>query len=381
MHLNLIQNRVKLPNKTYYKTYLIRFILISFLLTSCAKKQFPTLQEIRSSLGGGTNVSHFEQTWKKTSEIFSTDITPKLQQIAQQGFRTVRLPIAFDMYTYPNSSTLQPELLTKLKEIYYICYNLNLKLILTFHYGMMNEHSMYNHDINHVSWIWKQIQAEFKGHGYDYLFFELYNEPTMEAKRWKQTIEKLISYIRHEDDLRIYIVGGSNYNGLNDLIEMGKLKDNRLFYTFHYYEPFIFTHQGAEWTIEKSYMKGFPYPYKRNKMPDFDERAKGTSVEKDYKKYYYEGTYEYINGRINQIANFCYKNDMPLVCTEFGVIDVADEDSRKQYLKDITKSLNQYNIKGMVWDYDQRFIIVNKEGQVLSPIKKWAKKAKKGSRY
>ncbi len=372
---------MKLPYKKNILNKLIKFTLLISLLTSCAKKQFPTLQEIRSSLGGGVNVSLFEQTWTKNADIFSQDLIPKLQLIAQQGFRTVRLPIAFDKYTYPNSSNLQPELLTKLKEIYYACYNLNLKIIFTFHYGFMNEHSIYNHDINHVSWIWKQIQTEFKGHGCEYLFFELYNEPTMEAKRWKETIEKLISYIRHEDELRIYIVGGSNYNGLNDLIEMGKLKDERLFYTFHFYEPFIFTHQGAEWTIEKSYMKGFPYPYKKRLMPDFDQRATGTSVEKDYKKYPYEGTYDYINGRMNQIANYCIKNNMPLVCTEFGVIDSADDNSREQYLKDVTKSLQQYNIKGMVWDYDQRFLITNRQGKIFPSILNWNKRAKKGSKY
>lgn len=355
---------------------LITFLIVLLQFTSCVKKGFPTLPDIRRNLGGGTNLSFFEHTWATPEDLLSTDITPKLNQIAQQGFKTVRLPVAFDLFVYPNSSTLQPQLLTKLKEIYFACYNLKLHLILTYHYGIFDDNSLYNEEINHVSWIWKQVQQEFKGHGYDYLFFELYNEPTMGAYRWKLTAEKLISYIRGEDPNRIYIIGGTNYNGLNDLIELGKLKDNKLFYAFHFYEPYIFTHQGADWTNDKTYMKGFPYPYKRRKMPPMSKDAIGTSVEKDFTKYSYEGTRQYLNDRMNQIANFCEKNNMLVICTEAGVIDSADKISRANYLKDITMSAYQYRIPVMLWDYDQRFSIHEDSTTIIKSLNKWLKKSK-----
>ncbi|MCX6208212.1 MAG: cellulase family glycosylhydrolase [Bacteroidetes bacterium] len=329
---------------------------------------------MRQNLGSGTNVSLLEHTWTLPEELLNTDLTPKLNQIAQQGFKTVRLPVAFDLFVYPNSSTLQPQLLTKLKEIYYVCYNLKLHLIITYHYGIFNDNSLYNSEINHVSWIWKQVQQEFKGHGYDYLFFELYNEPTMGAYRWKLTAEKLISYIRGEDVNRVYIVGGSDYNGLNALIEMGKLNDEKTIYCFHFYEPYIFTHQGADWTKDKTYMTGFPYPYKRRKMPPMSKEALGTSVEKDYNKYYYEGTRQYLNDRMNQIASFCEKNNMLVICTEAGVIDVADKDSRANYLKDITLSAYQYKIPVILWDYDQRFSIHTDSTKIFPSLNKWIKK-------
>jgi endoglucanase len=371
-----------LVKKILINTKLLIFCSITVALlqmTSCTKKGFPTTLEIKRSLGGGVNLSHFEHTWANPDDILKTDITPKLQQIAIDGFRTVRLPVAFDLYTYDKSSTLQPQLLTKLKDIYYTCYNLNLKLILTFHYGVLDENSQYNREIDHVSWIWKQVQKEFKGHGYDYLFFELYNEPTMNNAKWKTTAQKLISYIRHEDNDRIYIIGGSNYNGMNELMDMGKLNDSKLFYTFHYYEPYIFTHQGADWTSDKSFMTGFPYPYKRSKMPPYNPQANGSIVERDYKKYYYEATYENLQKRIFQVVDFCDKNNMPLVCTEFGVINVADDESRNNYIKDITKILNKFGVRAMIWDYDQKFGIkdANSNELKIKSVEKWLKKANK----
>jgi endoglucanase len=373
----LIKSSVKINNPTYKKLILISLCIGVLQFTSCTKKGFPTLPEIRQNLGGGTNVSLFEHTWASPEDILNTDLTPKLNQIAQQGFSTVRLPVAFDLFVYPNSSTLQPLLLTKLKEIYYVCYNLKLHLIITYHYGIFDDNSLYNEEINHVSWIWKQVQQVFKGHGYDYLFFELYNEPTMGAYRWKLTAEKLINYIRSEDKNRVYIVGGTNYNGLNDLIEMGKLNDDKLIYSFHFYEPYIFTHQGADWTSDKTYMKGFPYPYKRRKMPLMSKEALGTSVEKDYNKYTYEGTKQYLDDRMNQIAGFCEKNNMLVICTEAGVINIADEESRANYLKDITQSAYQYKIPVMLWDYDQRFSILQDSTTLFPSLKKWLKKSKK----
>lgn len=370
---------VKIEIKHCKTFILITFSIFLLLFTSCSKRGYPSMSEIRQGLGGGTNLSHFEHVWSLPEDLLNTDLTPKLNQIAAQGFKTVRLPVAFDLFVYPNSSTLQPQLITKLKEIYYVCYNLKLHLILTYHYGPFDENSLYSEEINHVSWIWKQVQSSFKGHGYDYLFFELYNEPIISAYRWKQTAQTLVNYIRHEDPNRYYIIGGTNYNGLNDLIEMGKLNDDKLFYTFHFYEPYIFTHQGADWTSEKTYMKGFPYPYRRRKMPTMSKDAIGTSVEKDYNKYYYEGTKQYLSDRMNQVANFCEKNNMQVICTEAGVIDIADKTSREKYLKDVTMSAYQYRIPVILWDYDQRFTIKEDSTTVLKSLKPWLRKAARGN--
>ncbi len=374
--LNTLSN-VKIKIKISRLAFLITFSLSLLQFTSCVKKGFPTLPDIKRSMGGGTNLSWFEHKWSSPEDLLNADLTPKLNQIAQQGFKTVRLPVAFDLFVYPNSSTLQPQLLTKLKEIYYTCYNLKLHLIITYHYGIFDDNSLYNDDMNRVSWMWKQVQQTFKGHGYDYLFFELYNEPTMGAYRWKLTAEKLINYIRGEDLNRIYIIGGSNYNGLDALIEMGKLNDEKILYTFHFYEPYIFTHQGADWTQDKTYMKGFPYPYRRRKMPLMSKDATGTSVEKDYTKYYYEGTKQYLNDRMSQVSNFCAANKMQLICTESGVIDVADPTSRSNYLKDITASMYQYRIPCMLWDYDQRFSIHQDSTHIFPSLNKWLKKTKR----
>ena len=107
--------------------------------------------------------------------------------------------------------------------------------------------------------------------------------------------------IYNEDKNRIYIIGGTNYNSLDELMQFGKINDDRILYTFHFYEPYIFTHQGAEWTKDKTYITGFPYPYQKNKMPFLPSFAKGTFVERDYEKYSSEATKAYLSERFRNI--------------------------------------------------------------------------------
>ena len=272
----------------------------------------------------------------------------------------------------PNSSNLQQQLIDKLKEIYTICNDLKLNLIITYHYGKLNIDNS-SGEIDRISWMWKQIQRPFVGQAYDHLFFELYNEPTINANSWKSTITTIIQYLRFEDKNRVYIIGGVNYNSLDELINLGKLPDDNILYTFHFYEPYIFTHQGADWTKDKTYITGLPYPFEKRKMPALPNNAKGTVVERDYNKYAYEATKAYLSERFRNIFEVCEKNNMPLICTETGVIDLVKKKYRWNYLRDIGEIAFANNIPLIFWDYDQNFAVSTESKKVIRCLKPWLK--------
>jgi hypothetical protein len=351
----------------------ITFIVINSVSTLSAKPA--NIEEVKKNLGAGINISLYEHYWKTVNEIYKEDISTKIKNIHEAGCKTIRLPVAFDLFLQPNSSNLQPEILNKLKEIYTTCNDYKMNLIITYHYGKLNADNTYS-EIDRISWIWKQVQNEFKGIGYDNLLFELYNEPTLSPEQWKQTATKLVQYVRYEDANRIYIVGGNNYNSLDALKDLGKLPDDKILYTFHFYEPFIFTHQGAEWTDHKTYITGLPYPYKKHKMPELPMDANGTSVEQDYNKYSHEATKEYLISRVKIVTEECRKNNMPLICTETGVIVGVKEKYRKNYLADITSILQENNIETVLWDYDQKFSVSNSSGGLMKCLKSWIKHSK-----
>ncbi len=329
-------------------------------------------QQLPLKLGAGINLSLLEHTWEKSEDLLNTDIEQKLTNIKKIGFNTVRLPVAFDMFLQPNSSNFQTQLLDKLGDTYNKCKALGLNLIITYHYGKVYYGSTNRYsERDRILWMWKQIQNKFRGMDYENIFFELYNEPTEERSAWKEDINFLVNGLRWEDKERTYIVGGTNYNNADELLDLGKLNDNKILYTIHFYEPFLFTHQGAEWAKDKTYITKVPYPYNKKKMPSITDQAKGTTVEQDYFKYPAEGTEEFIALRLRRIADECKKNNMPLICTELGVIKQADEKSRNQYLEDVTGIMQNLGIPAVVWDYDQAFGIIENNNKPLKGIRNW----------
>ena len=94
--------------------------------------------------------------------------------------------------------------------------------------------------------LWTILTKKYFHQNDDLLFFELYNEPPhMSPDIWKNASQDMIKAIRKIDKNRTLIVGASNYNSIYELSRSTPLDDNNIIYTFHFYEPFFFTHQGA----------------------------------------------------------------------------------------------------------------------------------------
>lgn len=101
--------------------------------------------------------------------------------------------------------------------------------------------------------------------------FELMNEPPygyddVTRKRWQSQMEALHAAARREaPELTLILTGshGGDRDGLVDL-DPRPFKDSRVLYSFHYYEPHDFTHQGVEAGGRegryRQYLSDLPYP-------------------------------------------------------------------------------------------------------------------------
>lgn len=363
----------------YFKS--LKYLFLGVFLLTCVntnslaqRKEKNDLLKVRNQLGAGINLSALEHNWKAPDSLLQYNWQPIIKEIIDHGFKTIRLPVAFDHFA-GEKAEIPAELIKMVQDIYYYCNKEGVHLILVYHYGKLFEYNT-DYQIDRISKMWEQWLRNFQNKGYNNLLFELYNEPTLDRWVWKYAIERIVARLRQTDQQRIFIVGGTNYNGYVQTLELGTLNDNRILYTFHFYEPYLFTHQGAEWTIDKSYLTGFPYPYKKNRMPQLKGAIKGSVVYEDYYRYYREATKTYLTETIKKLVADANHLNMPLICTETGVILNVDGKYRENYLRDITEVLSEFKIPTMLWDYNDRFSIRQQNGKLLSPVKGWIKKSR-----
>ena len=109
---------------------------------------------------------------------------------------------------------------------------------------------------------WSMVAKRYAPLDPDRVFFEILNEPEMrDAYRWYGVEAKLAAAIRRAAPSNTIIAAGARWDDDDDLVFLEPLPDPNVIYVFHFYEPHIFTHQGATWgAYYWHWLKGLHYP-------------------------------------------------------------------------------------------------------------------------
>jgi endoglucanase len=96
--------------------------------------------------------------------------------------------------------------------------------------------------------LWQQIEERFRGKN-DRLVFELYNEPhrRLTPPMWNDLAARALTIVRKSNPRRLVIMGPTGWDAAQALSSLRLPNDPNLIVTIHNYQPFAFTHQGAEW--------------------------------------------------------------------------------------------------------------------------------------
>lgn len=354
--------------------YVLHFFIIACFLFFCnrslAQNILPTQEKMGQIFGAGINISCFEKYWYKPEQILASDYVAKINTAHILGFKSVRLPIAFDLFVKADGVTFTDAFLSAITKANETARSHQLSLVLTYHYGKLEKNDRAT-EVERIAQMWGQLASLFKHKDTNRLFFELYNEPTIETNNWYRIAFELMKKVRVFDDNRTWIVGGTNYNSLDELLKMPIIPDKNIIYTFHFYQPYMFTHQGAPWTIDKTYLTGLPYPFEETQMPVLPNKAIGTDVGYNYKHYHRKATRKFISDRIQLVYKWYIKNNATVICTETGVMKSIKKRHRNNYLQDVFYSNNAYKLPVMVWDLDDSFSIIDKNKKELKSIRTW----------
>lgn len=212
--------------------------------------------------------------------------------------------------------------------------------------------------------LWRALAEHFKNTDPSLVFFEIMNEPEQpDSFRWQGIEAQMAAAIHGAAPQHTVIAAGARYSGLDDLLQIQPLADANVIYTFHDYEPFAFTHQGATWTDPRQIpLRGVPYPSTPdNVAPNLAQEPTADG------KYYIEqyGLDRWDAERVDRTlafaAQWSTEHHAPLYCGEFGVHrPFAPAEARAAWLHDMRLSLERYKIGWAMWDYQDSFGLVTK---------------------
>ena len=214
---------------------------------------------------------------------------------------------------------------------------------------------------------WRTVAQHYSSYDPERVFFEILNEPEMrDAYRWYGVEAKLAAAIRQGAPAQTILAAGANWDDDDDMVILEPLRDPNVIYVFHFYEPHIFTHQGATWgAFYWHWLKGLHYPSTPENaaqvaplLPDAVHRLDVIRYGQDH------WDASRIEAEINQTADWGKRNGVPLVCNEFGVYRHADPQDRIAWIKDVRTTLERHGIGWAMWDYSGSFgVVTKKEGK------------------
>jgi endoglucanase len=364
--------------------------LLFFTLSICCKKNTPVdpgnspvappviTNGLPAVLQRGINLSNWFNDYSDPAEYTTRFTSASFQRIKTAGFTYVRIPIGNTiLYNSNGPAILNTTNLQKTDNAIKAAIEADLGVTINLHPWKDDMDSLLAADptmVTKVASYWKSMAAYFKKYPADKLFFEVYNEPhaaagglTAQPNTWWAPVqEKIAQAIRQETPDHFIIVGGESWNSIDGLLALPAYNISKLIYNFHFYDPFLFTHQGASWVGWAPALLGrnIPYPSSPEGVAPLVAAATNTELINNLQWY---GSQRYnidtLDKWISRAVNWSERNKTILICNEFGSFKVyAPRQSRLNYIKDIRTVLEKYKIGWAMWEYDEGFGLIDYPG-------------------
>jgi endoglucanase len=311
----------------------VRFLQAAVLTLSCAFSVASCCQspadandpfEQNRRLGRGINLGNAleapsEGEWGVTlqEEYF--------QAIKDAGFDSIRVPIRWSAHADDAAPyTIDPAFFERIDWVVEQALSRELLVIInTHHYEEIMRNPAKHRE--RLLALWSQIGERYQDQPSD-LLFEILNEPNgaMRADQWNSVLVDALAVIRETNPERNVVIGSTDWNKASTLYQLVLPEDDRhIIVTFHYYEPFQFTHQGAEWVAGS-------------------DAWVGTTWEGDLMQR------QAIEEYLDWAAMWGEASNRPIYLGEFGAYGKADVQSRALWTAFVARQAEE---RGMSWAY------------------------------
>lgn len=238
--------------------------------------------------------------------------------------------------------------------------------------------------------------------GTDRVVLEPVNEPFQAcgAAEWERVQTRMLAAARSAaPDLTLVATGacGSMIAGLEPLKAKALTAFEPLLFTFHFYEPYLFSHQGAKWMSEPFYpaLNAVPWPASRGalettlaavrtRMAELGQPASGRGAaayretERVLKEYFdARPDRPFIEGYLRQVRAWAQREGVApgrILMGEFGAvrtgagIAASTPADRARYVRDVRMSAEALGLPWAFWNlFDSLGLLVDDVSRQLDP--------------
>jgi endoglucanase len=264
-----------------------------------------------------------------------------IDAIADAEFDTIRLPIQWSAHADAAPPyRIDPAFFARVDEVIGWAFARDLNVIFTVH----NYDALWkspNTEKARFLALWDQIGAHYK----DYppaLIFTPFNEPAYElqGRAWADLIPELVARIRATNPTRVLIIGGDNWFKREAMLQLKLPPDPNIVATFHYYEPYEFAVQGAEWFAN-------PPPVGR----DWGNEAERATLARDFA----------------EAADWAQQNNRIVFLGEFGAHVASPPQARLRWHEAVRKTAEANSMPWCVHDFSANFGVFDRATRVWKP--------------
>ncbi|MCD6289334.1 MAG: glycoside hydrolase family 5 protein [Anaerolineae bacterium] len=257
--------------------------------------------------------------------------------IREAGFDMVRIPIRWSAHAASGEPyTVDERFFRRVDWAIDQALGQGLKVVINVHhYDELTRDPEGQHD--RFLAIWRQI-AERYADDPPGLVFELLNEPhdRLTAPLWNDLLVDALQIVRESNPDRWVVIGPVRWNSVSALPGLKLPQDDRhLIVTVHYYSPFHFTHQGAEWVPGSGAWLGTTW--------------KGTPAERSA-----------VERDLDKAATWARSHGCPLFLGEFGAYSKADMDSRVRWTRFVARQAEARDMSWAYWEFCAGFGIYDR---------------------
>jgi len=324
-------------------------------------------------LSRGINISEWFAAWSEQRLLGTWHTADDAALIRRLGFTFVRLPASPQWLFNPADPAHPPAAIRYYEHAVRLFLDAGLAVIVDPIHGTSSNDAFEDSLARDpgfrrgVDAGWEALARGFAAISADRVFFEVMNEPhistrePIDASWWAPVQGELAAAIRRGAPQNTIIATGEKWGGIDGLVALAPLADRNVVYSFHWYEPFTFTHQGADWAGEiPKLLARIPYPSSPVAVAPAVSALADPRAKKEVTVY---GGERWDRGRIEaglrRAVDWGRRYGVPVFCGEFGVYrKVSPEADRARWIADVRSTFENLGIGWSMWDYDGGFGLI-----------------------